>query len=324
MRIIILVACLWWVATNSLHAKIVFHSNRDGNWEIYTMNSDGTNQKRLTFNDVSGAHPAWSPNGRQIVFHGYHDDTGGIYVMDVDGNNQRRLTHSFNDESPSWSPDGQQIAFQRYQDGNQNHIYNIFVMDTDGGHVRQVTNFWGAGRPKWSPDGQWILFKGSELHPIRPDGTETGDIFAIRPDGTDLWQVTETKPDTWRLLGGWSSDRKQILYKEVVNDIAIEPIPVIATLHPSKPQRVFKWVPVKMPPMHFHNLCFSADGKSILFSSKQEGNRNIYRFGLVDKQLIQLTDSPGDDAAPQEWNPRLRVSLRALTPTLWGEIKTVK
>lgn len=318
---IILVACLW-LATNTLEAKIVFHSTRGGNAEIYTMNSDGSNQKRLTFNEEGGAHPAWSPNGRQIVFHSYHDDSGGIYVMDADGTNQRRLTHSFNDESPSWSPDGQQIAFQRYKDDDQDHIYNIFVMDADGGNVQQVTDFWGAGDPKWSPDGQWILFKGSELHPIGPDGAETGDIFAIRPDGTGLWQVTETIPDTWRLLGGWSPDGKQILYKEVVNDLAIDPIPVIASLHPSKPQQVFKRVPVRMPPMPFHNLCFSADGKSILFSSKQEGNRNIYRFGLVDKQLTQLTDTPGRDAAPHEWNPRLPVSPQELAPTLWGKVKT--
>ena len=320
---IILVACLW-LATNTLEAKIVFHSARGGNAEIYTMKSDGSNLTRLTFNDVGGAHPAWSPNGRQIVFHSYHDGSGGIYVMDADGTNQRRLTHFFDDESPNWSPDGQQIAFQRYKDNDQDHIYNIFVMDADGGNVQQVTEFWGAGDPQWSPDGQWILFEGSELHPIGPDGAETGNIFAIRPDGTDLWQVTETIPDTWRLLGGWSPDGKQILYKEVVNDLAIDPIPVIASLHPSKPQRVFKRVPVKMPPMPFHNLCFSADGKSILFSSKQEGNRNIYRFGLIDKQLIQLTDTPGRDGAPQEWNPRLSVSPQQLTSTLWGEIKIAK
>ena len=323
MRIIIPVVCLW-LATSPLYGKIVFQSNRDGKTEIYTMNSDGSNQKRLTFNDVGGAHPAWSPNGRQIVFHSYHDDTGGIYVMDADGTNQRRLTHSFDDESPSWSPDGQQIAFQRYKDDDQDHIYNIFVMDTDGGNVQQVTDFWGAGDPKWSPDGQWILFKGSELHPIGPDGAETGNIFAIRHDGTGLWQVTETIPDTWRLLGGWSPDGKQILYKEVANDLAIDPIPIIASLHPSKPQQVFKRVPVKMPPMPFHNLCFSADGKSILFSSKQEGNRNIYRFGLIDKQLIQLTDSPGRDGAPQAWNPRLSVPLQGLTPTVLGKIKVTK
>ena len=321
MRTLILVACLWSV-TSPLWGKIVFHSNRDGNWEIYTMNSDGTNQTRLTFNEVSDGYPAWSTNGRQIVFHTRrHGEASDIYVMDADGNNQRRLTHIPNliNEIPNWSPDGQRIAFQRYEDDDQNHIYNIFVMDADGGNVKRLTNFWRAVDPKWSPDGQWILFEGSA---IRPDGTTTRDIFAIRPDGTDLWQIAETIPDTWRTLGGWAPDGKQILYEE--NDIAIQSTPVIATLHPSKPQQFFKHVPVKMPPMLFYNLCFSADGKSILFSSDQDGNWNIYRLGLVDKQLTQLTDSPGDDEAPQAWNPRLSVLPQELTPTLWGEIKITR
>ena len=93
MRIAILVACLW-LATSPLWGKIVFYSFRDGNTEIYTMDSDGTNQTRLTFNEVSDAAPAWSPNGQQIVFRSYRDGerNAEIYVMDADGKNQRRLT----------------------------------------------------------------------------------------------------------------------------------------------------------------------------------------------------------------------------------------
>ena len=77
MRIVILVACLWLV-TSSLQAKIVFNSNRDGNWEIYTMDSDGTNQTRLTFELGENRFPVWSPNGHQIAF-----ENGRIREVDL-------------------------------------------------------------------------------------------------------------------------------------------------------------------------------------------------------------------------------------------------
>ena len=320
MRIIILVASLW-LATSPLHGKIVFYSNRDGNNEIYTMNSDGTNQTRLTFNKVSDIRPAWSPNGQQIVFESYRDDDQRteIYMMDADGSNQRRLTHYPGwDADPDWSPDGSQIAFSSDRNGGPSRG-NIFVMDTDGSNVRQVTDAFFAQRPKWSPDGEWILYM-------------EGEIFAIRPDGTDLWQVSEPKPDTVMNLGGWSPDGKQILYVEAKNSSVNATTPIIATLHPADPQRVFKRMPVKRALKALDSFSFGADGKSVLFKGKKDFVKanvkgdpwNIYRFGLVDKQLIQLTDSLGKDTFPQEWDSRLPVSPQKLTPTRWGEIKMTK
>ena len=48
--------------------KIVFSSNRDGNWEIYMMNPDGTRQERLTYDRAVDCDPVISPKGDQILF----------------------------------------------------------------------------------------------------------------------------------------------------------------------------------------------------------------------------------------------------------------
>ena len=75
-------------------AKIVFQSSRDGQPEIYVMNSDGTGQTRLTNNSAWDTAPAWSPDGTKILFTSLRDGpmNPALYVMNVDGSSQTRLT----------------------------------------------------------------------------------------------------------------------------------------------------------------------------------------------------------------------------------------
>jgi len=106
--------------------RIAFNSNRDGNWEIYVMNGDGTGQTRLTNNPAEDFSPAWSPDGLRIAFSSKRDGNPEIYIMNADGTGQTRLTNSpANDVHPTWSPDGTRIAFETDRDGNS----EIYVMN---------------------------------------------------------------------------------------------------------------------------------------------------------------------------------------------------
>ncbi len=97
---------------------IAFDSNRDGIFEVYVMNADGSGVTRLTGN--GGGNPAWSPDSRRIAFDSYHDGNREIYVMNADGSGVTRLTHNPADDGyPSWSPDGQRITFDSTRDGNR-------------------------------------------------------------------------------------------------------------------------------------------------------------------------------------------------------------
>ena len=87
------------------NTKMALQSVRYGSREIYVMNADGTNPRRLTHNSESDGNPSWSPDGAKIAFHSKRDGNGEIYVMNADGTNPRRLTNnSVSDDSPSWSP----------------------------------------------------------------------------------------------------------------------------------------------------------------------------------------------------------------------------
>jgi Tol biopolymer transport system component len=136
--------------------RLVFESNRDGNWEIYIVEVDSGEQTRVTDNSKGDNNPAWSPDGKLIGFSSFRDGNWEVYTMQVDGSDPRRLTYNENnDYEPVWSPDGSQIAFESHIDQG----VEICVMDVDGENKHQLT-YNGAVTydPVWSPDGGRILY----------------------------------------------------------------------------------------------------------------------------------------------------------------------
>ena len=117
--------------------KIAFISERDGNPEIYTMNSDATELRRITESSATDYGIAWSPDGRKLAFVSDRDGSAEIYVVDVRSAEVNRLTrNSVRDDQPVWSRDGKRIAFVSYLDGDG----EIVMMDADGTNQQRLTN----------------------------------------------------------------------------------------------------------------------------------------------------------------------------------------
>ena len=130
--------------------------------EIWVMDSDGSNARRLTDSRPWGAgNAAWSPDGSQIAFVSDRSGDPDLYVMDADGTDVRLLAASDGwEEDPKWSPDGTTIAYART--GGAGNRGGIFLVEVESGDVTRMTATEDvASNPSWSPDGKSIAFLGN-------------------------------------------------------------------------------------------------------------------------------------------------------------------
>ena len=177
----------------------------DLKYELYAMDIDGSNLRRLTTTEAAEDHPAWSPDGNWISFDADYDSDGyyEIYQIQPDGSNPTRLTSgAYNDQFADWSPDGKQIAFASDRNGN----WDLFVMDADGSNQQAITSSpnWELF-PAWAPDGSRIAFNS-----LVPRSSNT-DIFLINADGSGLLELTDFPG--FDENPAWSPDGSQITFQ---------------------------------------------------------------------------------------------------------------
>lgn len=171
-------------------ARIAFISNRDGvregrpvNFEVYRVEVDGSDERRLTRNQDFDADLAWSPDGTSILLKSYRDQNDELYLMGADGQDARNLTNSeASDGGGTWSPDGTTILFQ--SDRGSEGLSRFYLMNVDGSDVRRLPVDPGPGHSAhWSPAGDRIAFVSSR------DGN--AEVYVMDADGSDVRRITD-------------------------------------------------------------------------------------------------------------------------------------
>jgi Tol biopolymer transport system component len=143
---------------------IVFDSTRDGDTELYLMDADGSNERRLTFDPGSDWGQSWSPDGSLIAFNSTRSGWAQIWVVSPDGGEPTRITDSPSDDvTPIWSPDGSRIAFTRRADDEE-----VWSVAPDGSDPRNLSRSPASHDSVW--DGAWaadgrILFTRAAFGP---------------------------------------------------------------------------------------------------------------------------------------------------------------
>lgn len=165
---------------------IAFASTRDGNYEIYMINPDGTGEVRLTKNDYDDFYPALRWDGKQVAFSSSVASRKGppqkdIFIMDIATRKTKRMTNTPEDKiTLNWSPDGKKIAYARYVMGQP----EIFVLDLATEASTRITYDPGEDlNPTWTSDSKYILFSSDRDDTVNVAGERLFGIYMVDAEG---------------------------------------------------------------------------------------------------------------------------------------------
>lgn len=197
-----------WPADWTPDGRIVYHSNINGEFDIWITAAGGGPPQQLTRNVRINQGPAVSPDGSYIVFLSDRTGTPHLWRMNLDGSSQRQLTFGpQGEQNPRFSPDGRWITY-RLSSGRA----TSWRMPAEGGEPVQITDkmSYSAGI---SPDGRFIAYLyQDENAPLR---------IAVAPfeGGAPIKTFTFTsRPSSQRLIR-WTPDGRAIAFIDTVNDV---------------------------------------------------------------------------------------------------------
>jgi TolB protein len=267
---------------------ILFTGTHDAaSGELYSMNPDGSNVTRLTFDDSSDVYADVSPTGPSFIWLRRANGSlqGEFYTQNFDGTNRKKLTNfGVPIGYPHYSPDGSKIAFAKWLATGP----EIFVMNAAGNNVKQLTSLnAGAGTPSWSPDGSKIAFQADNAAGVN-------SIWTMDADGSNQTMILSCAyPGCVRPK--WSP---------VANEIAAERIDIggIFVIDATTGAQT-GYIP---NPDHDMQPTWSKDGTKIIFESLRSQNGGLDLFATVPLRgpvtapppVVRLTSFIGNEAMP--------------------------
>jgi|GEM_PF-1910675 len=264
---------------------ITFSSNRDGDYEIFTIYADGTHPQNITGSLGDDYFAKWSPDCSKFAFHTYREGLREIYTMNYDGTEQTNISnHIDEDVHPAWSPSGDKIVFSsRRRNGTH---YDMWTMNVDGTDKIPITfNDYHEYGADWSPNGEQIVY-----HSLVD--VNDWEIFVLDIDSDSLIRLTDnTHYDAYP---AWSPGGQLIAFcsdREENREIWT------MNVNGSNPRRITN------DPGEDNHPAWSPDGSRIVFQSDRTGDRELW---IIDpdnpSDLRNISNDLGDDRFPS-WSP---------------------
>ena len=265
--------------------KLVFTSDRDAvkgkaTKELYIVDYDGYNPRRVTVNRNLNILPAWSPDGRDIVYVSYRGGIPELFLAWIyEGRSQNFSGQAF---SPAFSPDGKRIAFASSRSGNM----EIWTANSDGSGTRRLTSSTALDTaPCWSPTGQEIAFTS--------DRSGTPQIWVMDSEGLNVRRLTTVGDYNDGAAWSPSKEHPEVAYTSrieghfqvAVVDLATHQVRQVTDAGGSCESP--GWAP---------------SGRHLVFSCTRGGRWQIVTADREGRRAQTLDVGPGNNAQP-DWGP---------------------
>lgn len=195
-------------------SRIAFAANHNGNFDIYTIDANGGDRRRLTTDPEREDYPHWTSDGRIVFTKNLFACPCSEWVMNADGSNAQQLPLLGNPNGAEPALHSDRIVYSSYDGsgtfgvlhvatlGAGNTVSNDHAITTPPHEGQDQGDF----EPHWSPSGNDIVF-------LRDHGNVDNDIFVVHSDGSGLKRLTNT-PNRVEFWANWSSDGKEVLFQD--------------------------------------------------------------------------------------------------------------
>jgi tol-pal system beta propeller repeat protein TolB len=269
---------------------VVYQSDCDGNFELYTVHTRWGIPLRLTNNSASDVSPAHIAGTDEIGFSSDRLNFWSLFAIDESGEVTRSITdrEGICVDYPDWSPDASYIAASLSEECSGEAVtvtYDIYRLDASGENLLNLTETASSEwTPDWSPDGRRIAFASDRGGDVQ--------IYVMDSDGSNVVQLTNLAGYNGRPR--WSPDGSQIAFETdrdgpdwdiyIMNADGTSPRPVTANTTNDFAQ---SWAP---------------DGGWLVYVSDFGGDNEIVVIGVDGQNQLRLTNNSCNDASP-DWIP---------------------
>jgi len=273
--------------------RIAFSSDRDsgqtkGVKELYIVDYDGYNPRRVTVNGSLNVLPAWSPDGRSIAYVSWRQGrTPLVFLASIfEGKSTPNLTGERGGSqafAPAFSPDGKKIAFASTRSGNM----DVWVADADGGGARRLTSHPASDTaPCWSPTGQQIAFTS--------DRRGTPQIWTMGAEG--LNQEPLTRVGNYNDGAAWNPSKQfsEIAYTSRLEGGGFD----IAVLDYATGQ--VRQITQGRGSCEYPS--WAPNGRHLVFSCQRGGTWQLAVADREGRDFRALATGPGNNVYP-DWGP---------------------